>query len=153
MASISTSHPGSASAATPTRVLEKRRSRLADDGSLFRRVIHHICRDLHDVGVARADGGKGQADIAHRLSRLRSQIVGADQRAMFVDGDLTRRVDRAFSSGRDHLRECRIMHQSFRAGMLECVHSRNSLGVCAAMVTGSKDSVAFEACSLEPVAT
>src|SRR5437764_9054488 len=99
MASISTIHSAIASAATPTRVLaggpilEEGRSRVADDGSVFRLIVYDIRGDLHDVGIARAGGGKRQSNIAHRLRCLRGQVSRTDQRTASINGHLASRVD------------------------------------------------------------
>ena len=92
MASISTSHSGSASAATPTQcspaalpIRKEWRPRFADDGSMLRLIVHDVGGDLHDVGVARTGCGESQADVVHRLRCLRSKVTGTDQRAAFID--------------------------------------------------------------------
>jgi hypothetical protein len=84
---------------------EKRRSRFADYVSLLRGIVHHICRDLHDVREGGAGGRESEADIAHRLHSLHRKIACSDQRAGIVDGHLARDVDRSCSRSDDCLRE------------------------------------------------
>jgi hypothetical protein len=67
------------------------RTRFADDCSLLGPVIHYVCCDLNDVGIARNGSGQCQTDIAHRLLGLRAKVSAADQFATPVDGNLTRR--------------------------------------------------------------
>src|SRR5204863_8948036 len=84
IASISTIHSASASAATPGGIPFAKK---------FRLIVYDIGRDLHDIGVARAGGGKRQSDISHRLRCLRGQVSRADQRTTFINGHLASRVD------------------------------------------------------------
>ncbi len=76
---------------------EERGPRLADNRSIVRLIVHDVGGDFHNVGVARPGDGEGQADIAHRLRCLHSQIAGTDQRPTLVDGYLPSRVDRALA--------------------------------------------------------
>ena len=94
MASISMSHSDSASDATPMRVLAggvpfaKNGLRVADNRSIFKLVVHDIGRDLHNVGVGRANGREREANIVHRLRCLRSPITRTE-RSTLIDGYLS----------------------------------------------------------------
>src|SRR3954447_18828157 len=61
---------------------------LRTPGSVFRLIVYDIRGDLHDVGIARAGGGKRQSDIAHRLRCLRGQVSRTDQRTASINGHL-----------------------------------------------------------------
>ena len=74
-------------------IREEGRSRVPDDGSVFRLIVYDLRGDLHDVGIARAGGGKRQSDIAHRLRCLRGQVSRTDQRTASINGHLASRVD------------------------------------------------------------
>lgn len=136
MASISTSHSGSASAATPTRVLAggvpfaKKGARASPMMILvFRFIVHDIGGDLHDIGVACPGGREGKTHIAHRLRCLCGQVAGTDERTPLVNRHLPCRIDRARPRGDDYVRERRVRQKSFWAGMFECAHVSDSFDI------------------------